>query len=169
MSGRFGTVVQVERVIKEGVPTVEVQVEADSESPETAEYMPPPNVDSLPMVGDEAMLEKAEGSGNTTAAGFGDPRNPGKAANGEYRAVGRDPETGEEVVEIWCKGNGHFEVNPLVPAYRIKLGKVEIDEDGNIKTPGEITGKAGTAAAVKLTTHLHATGVGPTQPPTPGT
>lgn len=39
---------------------------------------------------------------------------------------------------------------------------------GAITAGGEITAKAGTPAAVKVSTHTHPTGVGPSGPPTPG-
>lgn len=172
MTGRLGTVLLTERVTKgDGTPAVEVRVQVlDDDDAETAELLLPPNVDSLPLPGDEVVLEDSEGSGSSTATGFADAKNAGKAAGGEYRAVGRDPSTGAEVVEVWCKGDGSFEVNPLVPAYKIKLGKVEIDELGNITTPGEITGMAGSpATSVTLSKHLHPTGVGPSGKPQPGT
>lgn len=44
----------------------------------------------------------------------------------------------------------------------------DLTVSGDIKAAGEITAKNGTPASVKLSTHTHPTGVGPSGPPTPG-
>jgi hypothetical protein len=65
-------------------------------------------------------------------------------------------------------GDGLVEIKGLPAGEAYQIGPVRIDKQGNITTPGEITAKANTAP-VKLSTHLHDSGTGPTKPPTPGT
>lgn len=53
---------------------------------------------------------------------------------------------------------------------KITLNSVEIDSNGNLKAPGEVTAKsASPSTAVKLSTHFHGHPFGPTSAPTPGT
>ncbi len=175
MTGRLGKVSHCERVTKGEVPAVEVLVElGDDENPETvtAELLLEPGVDALPLPGDEVMIEEAEGQGETTANAFADPKNMGKAAAGEHRTYARDA-SGEVVCEVWCKADGTVAVTSIKSGSKLNLNGVLIDQQGNITAPGEVKAMAGTPEAplpgVKLSTHLHGTGVGPTTAPTPGT
>lgn len=175
MPGRLGKVSHCERVVKDGVPTVEVHVElGDADNPETvtAELLLEPGADALPLPGDEVLIEEMEGSGATKAQAFADPKNPGTAAEGEHRTYGRDA-NGDVVCEVWCKLDGTVAVKSIKAGSKIDLNGVLIDQQGNITTPGDVKAMAGTPEAplpgVKLSTHLHPTGVGPTSAPTPGT
>lgn len=174
-SGRLGKVSHCERVKKNGVPTVEVFVElGDDEHPETvtAELLSAPGVDALPLPGDEVVIEETEGSGDTIAQAFADIINEGKAADGEHRTYARDA-AGAVACEIWCKADGTVAVKSIKDGSKLNLNGVLIDQQGNITTPGDVKAMAGTPDApqpgVKLSTHLHPTGVGPTSAPTPGT
>jgi hypothetical protein len=95
MTGRLGKVSHCERTIKgdDGTPVVNVFVElGDDGHPETvtAELLAEPGVDALPLPGDEAMIEEAEGQGETSINAFADPKNAGKAEPGERRIYARD-------------------------------------------------------------------------------
>ena len=183
MTGRLGKVSHCERVIKGGVPAVEVLVElGDDEHPETvtAELLSEPGVDALPLPGDEVMIEEAEGAGETTANAFADPKNAGKAADGERRTYARDA-SGKVVVEAWLKGDGSGSLFnekgkfTLLPDGSLSYndGAFTVDVDGNAKFKGEVTAMAGTPTVplpgVTLSLHTHNSGVGPTTPPNPGT
>jgi hypothetical protein len=173
--GRLGKVVLCERVKKGDVPAVEVQVElGDDSHPETvtSEMLAEPGVDALPMPGDEVIIEEAEGAGETIAQAFADPKNEGKAAPGERRTYARDA-NGDVACEIWCKADGTVALKSIKAGGKIDLNGVLIDQQGNITVPGEVQAMIGMPDAplpgVKLSTHLHPTGVGPTSAPTPGT
>lgn len=171
MTARLGTVAHVERSSKDGVPTVEVHVEIGDETI-TAELMQEPGVDALPLPGDEVAIEEAEGAGDTIATAFADPKNTGTAEEGERRQYARDAE-GTLVCEIWQKKDGTIVLKSIASGSKLDLNGVLIDQQGNIVAPGEITAMAGTPEAplpgVKVSQHLHPTGVGPSGPPTPGT
>jgi hypothetical protein len=167
--GTIATVKSSERVNDAGVIGVNLQVEVGQDDEQTVELAQPPGVDSLPLAGDEVILQDSAGSGNEAAVGFVDPKNTGKAEPGEHRTYARDA-LGNVVAEIWARGSGDIEITSLKAGGKIKLGKVEIDEDGNILTPGDVTAMAKTPVAVTLSTHMHATAAnGPPSPPTPGT
>lgn len=161
--GTIATVKSSERVA-EGV---NLQVEVGDGDEETVELAQPPGVDSLPLPGDEPVLQESAGSGSQAAVGFIDPKNAGKAAEGEHRTYARSPD-GTVVAEIWTRNSGDIEITCIKAGGKIKLGKVEIDQDGNITTPAEVTAKAQTTP-VKLSTHMHPTAMGPSGAPTPGT
>jgi hypothetical protein len=172
VSGRLGTVVAVERVDVDGVPTVQVQVDLGDEEIVTAEHLGAPGEDALPLVGDEAMVQECEGAGATFCTGYADPKNAGGAQEGEHRRYARDDQ-GTLVCEVWLKRDGTIALRSVAAGSKVDLNGVLIDQQGNLTAPGEITAMAGTPDAplpgVKLSTHLHGTGVGPTTAPTPGT
>lgn len=169
--GRLGNVTGVERVEVEGTPTIRVEVDLGDEELVTAEHLSPSGVDAPPLVGDEVMLQPCEGHGATFCCSYADPKNAGVAEDGEYRTYARDDE-GTPVCEVWLKKDGTVAVRNIKSGSKIDLNGVLIDQQGNLTAPGEITAKVGTPDApqpgVKLSTHLHPTGVGPTSPPTPG-
>lgn len=165
MSGRRGTVTKTERV-PEGV---EVTVDFGGDDLASVEHYAPPGFDLLPRIGDEVLVEEADGAGAGTAVAYQDLKNVGTAAEGELRFYSRDAD-GAVAVEFWAKANGDLSITSIKTGGKVTINGVEIDQQGNITTPGEVTAKAETpATAVSLSTHLHPTGVGPTSPPTPGT
>lgn len=183
MSARLGKVAHCERVVEDSVPKVRVFVdEGDSENPELieAELLSEPGVDALPLPGDEVSIIESEGSGNTISQAFADLMNPGKAEQGERRTYAR-ADDGKIVAEVWLKKDGTVVTKNDKGKLTLHTdGTLEygdglfiVDLEGNVKFKGEVTAMAGTPDAplpgVKLSTHLHPTGVGPTSAPTPGT
>lgn len=173
MRGQIGIVESSERAEDEGAHVVEVQCDPGGGAAVTAEHYAPPGVDARPLPGDTVALQPSTGSGRMQAAGYADTRNEGKAEAGEHRVYARDA-NGEVVAEVWVKGNGDVAIRSIKAGGKVTINGVEIDQDGNIATPGavaasgEITAMA-TGPGVKLSTHLHPTAIGPTSPPTPGT
>jgi hypothetical protein len=180
MTGRLGKVSHCERTIKgdDGTPVVNVFVElGDDGHPETvtAELLAEPGVDALPLPGDEAMIEEAEGQGETSINAFADPKNAGKAEPGERRIYARDA-SGKVVFEVWIKGDGSGSLINEKGKFTLLAdgsldhndGAFTCDPQGNAAFKGEVTAMAQTTP-VRLSTHLHGTGVGPTTAPTPGT
>jgi hypothetical protein len=177
MTARLGSVVLVERVVKGGVPTVEVQVSIADETI-TAELLLGPGCDSLPIQGDEVLLSEGEGAGATYAMAFGDAKNAGTAEGGEWRGYSRDAD-GDVIAECWLKKDGTAVTKNKNGSLTLKPdgtldygdGLFVVDLEGNAKFKGEVTAKAGTPEAplpgVKLSTHKHGSGVGPTTPPLP--
>jgi hypothetical protein len=167
--GSIAEVEKVERVTNEdGVPGVDVTCDPGGEERFTAHHIQPVGDDALPLPGDYAETVDAPGAGAEDAVGYVDVRNVGVALPGEKRTYARNL-AGEVVCEIWAKRNGDVELRSIAAGGKIILNGAEIDQQGNFTTPGEVTAKAETPAAVKLSTHLHPTGVGPAGPPTPGT
>jgi len=174
-----GIVQLFERVVKDGVPLVEVQVDTGGGQLLTLEHVDSCGVDAPPLAGDGAAIGESTGVGAARSAGYIDAKNAGKALGGERRSYARDPDTGEIVCEIWLKSPGKIavtaikagadiELSTVASGGEIILNGVKIDTAGNITTPGDVTAKLG-PTAVKLSSHLHPTGVGPSGAPTPGT
>lgn len=177
----IGEVLRVERDTEEGAHVTNVVVDTGGGSNVTAEYFPAPGDDSPPCVGDMVTLGESEGAGSMAVTGANDARNAGKAEGGERRFYARDPD-GVPVSEVWLKGDGTLEMTGIKCGWKI-IGKSDgtveingatIDTSGNLKTPGEVSASGEVTAmaagpGVKLSTHQHPTGVGPSGPPTPGT
>lgn len=166
----MGTTVVVEsfeRISDDNGYAVEVKVDPSGGAKDECEHYACLGEDSPPLLGDFGAADDAPGAGGQRIVGYLDALNEGKALGGEKRIYGRTPD-GELAGEVWIHGDGLIEIMSLRPGGRYKIGKVLIDENGNITTPGEITGKSDTTP-VKLSTHLHPTGVGPSDKPTPGT
>jgi hypothetical protein len=164
---KSGIVQLFERVVKDGVPLVEVQADAGGGELLTLEHVDSCGEDAPPLAGDHVAISESTGEGAARSAGYADTKNPGVALGGEKRVYGRTPE-GEVSGYVHFHGDGLIDIQGLAAGQRYQIGKVLIDADGNITTPGDITVKADTAP-VKVSTHQHPTGVGPSGPPTPGT
>ena len=148
----------------------EVKVDPGGGALVTAELFEGSGVDAPPLDGDLVALVDGPGRGTKLAVAAWDPKNAGKAAQGEYRIIARDPLTGAPVAELWIKGNGDLDITSIKPGGKVTINGVEIDQEGNLKTPGEVTAKAASpATSVTLSRHLHPTGTGPSGAPTPGT
>lgn len=137
--------------------------------------------DSRPLPDDFVAAVPSTGSGNAMAVAYLDPKNAGEAAAGEKRIYARDS-GGDPVVWFWLKNDGSAIVDngsgsiELGADGVVTINGATIDTDGNIATPGdvaadgEVTAQAAVPASkVGLSTHLHLTGMGPSDPPTGGT
>lgn len=166
---RTGIVQSVERITTDdGLPLVEVTVDAGGGELLTLEHFADSGDDSLPIAGDVVAISESTGQGALRTAGYVDTKNAGAALGGEKRFIGRAPD-GTLAAFIHVHGDGLIEIKGLLAGEAYKIGKVLIDKDGNITTPGEITAKAGTPQLVTLTQHAHTTGTGPSGPAIPGT
>jgi len=141
----------------------------------TAENFSPAGVDSQPVEGDFFATHDGPGTGDEIVSGYHDPKPSNrKAEAGETRTYARDS-NGAVVCEVWCKADGTVAINSIKTGSVLNLNGVEIDQDGNISTPGvigaqgEITTDANPLGSVSLSTHDHNSAMGPTSPPTPGT
>lgn len=167
--GRSIEVKKTERVVREGAQLLEVTCAPGDGDDVTVEYHAPPGDDSPPLPGDYAHLTETRGAGAEAAVGFQDITNPGEAEDGEKRLYGRAP-SGTVVAVVWLKGDGTVVVTNLSGKSLELAPNGDITIKGNLLVEGEVTAKsANPATAVKLSTHLHPTGVGPTGAPTPGT
>lgn len=166
---KTGLVQSFERVTADdGTPLVDVTLDAGGGELLTIEHVDSCGEDAPPLAGDYAAIGESTGQGAVRSAGYTDAKNAGKALGGEKRIFARDP-SGAVVAELWMNVTEKVvDVQALVPGWRYRFGKLEIDEDGNLTTPGEITAKAGTPQLVTLTQHTHPTGVGPSGPAIPG-
>lgn len=168
MTARTAEVLDPERKTGD-VPTLDVKVEIASGDNLTADHFDSSGVDAPPLPGDNALIVEHAGEGGGAVSGYHDPKNAGTALPGERRTYARDA-AGTIVAEIWAKRDGTVKITSIAAGSKLNLNGVEIDQDGNMTVPGEVTAKAASpATSVKLSTHLHPTGVGPTSAPTPGT
>jgi hypothetical protein len=134
-----------------------------------------PGIDAPPLEGDSVALSESHGSGAEQAVGYEDTRNAGSAAGGEIRLYARDAD-GAPMCTIWLRGDGRVQLSnengsfEMAANGNVTINGAVIDADGNITTPGEVTAMdASPSTSVKLSTHVHGSGVGPTTAPTPGT
>ena len=164
---KTGIVQLFERVVIDGVPLVEVQVDAGGGELLTLEHVDSCGNDAPPLPGDSAAIGESSGEGAARSAGYADTKNEGVALAGEKRIYGRAPD-GSVAGFVWFHGDGLVEIKGLAAGEKYKIGKVLIDAEGNITTPGEITVKS-ESAPVKVSSHLHPTGTGPSGPPQVGT
>jgi hypothetical protein len=165
---KLAFVQSIERNQDENGPIVEVIADTGGGTLLTLEHFDGAGEDSPPLPGDLVALDESTGQGAARAVGYADPKNAGTALAGEKRIFARDPD-GTVVAEFWLRSSEKLiDVQGLSPGWRYRLGKLEIDENGNLTTPGEITAKAGTPAMVTLTQHTHPTGTGPSGPAIPG-
>lgn len=176
--GRLGEVQSFERT--EDGP--DVTVDAGGGDLATAQHFEPAGYDAQPLPGDTAATQSSAGAGHEQALGYLDAKNDGKAEPGEARIYARRAD-GTPVCEFWLKASGDIEITSLPAAGgKIIINGVEIDQQGNITTPGAVdaTGNITSAALVQgnevasatvhLTTHVHTSAAAgaPTSPPTPG-
>lgn len=159
-----------ERIADDNGNGVEIKVDQADQTLLTLENFPPLGDDAPPLAGDFVAIKDSTGRGNSQAVGFIDSKNAGVALGGEKRIYARDPTDGSVVAEIWLKGAGDIAITSIKAGGKITLNGVEIDQQGNITAPGEVTAMAATPATkVTLSHHMHATaGTGPPSPPTPG-
>ena len=116
----------------------------------TAQHFTAPGDDSRPLPGDYASLSDAAGTGNQTATGYHDPKNPPKAEPGEKRIYARDS-TGAVVAEMWLKASGDILISNG-PGVFTMLADGSVNINGLVISPdGEITNKKG----ISLSDHKH--------------
>lgn len=171
--GRVAIVLSFERgTEKDGTPRVDVKCDPGGGANITAEHFTAAGEDAPPLPGDAVSLGESNGSGLEVATGYQDPKNAGKAEPGEHRVYARNPD-GTVMCEIHLKGAGAIELSNDKGHFKLgadgvaDINGAKIDTQGNITTPGDVTAMS-LAAPVKLSTHLHPTGMGPSGPPTPG-
>src|SRR6478609_8297995 len=142
MMGTTAVVTATERVSDDEGEGLIVTIDEHGAALEEAEHYAPAGDDSPPLPGDFPAVDKAPGRGNKRITGYVDPKNKGKALEGEKRFYSRNPDTGEEVAAGWWHGDGLIEFTSLKAGVGFRFGAVEIDDKGNITTPGAIRGKA---------------------------
>jgi|SRR6185369_16368665 len=162
---KTAVVQSVERISDDDGHRVEVQVDAGGGELLTLEHVDSCGEDSPPRPGDYAAVSESTGQGAVRSAGYVDTKNVGVALAGEKRIYGRAPD-GSVAGFVHFHGDGLVEIKGLAAGERYKIGPVEIDAQGNITTPGDITVKKDTNP-VTLSLHKHGSGTGPTTPPLP--
>lgn len=161
---RDAVVLRTERVSGEDGHGLDVVVDP-GDQPITAPHYAPPGVDAVPLPGDFLALSQGSGSGAENAVGYADVSAAGLAQPGEIRLYCRNA-GGDTVSSIWLKGDGTV---AITATGNVTINGVTITPAGAITAPGEVTAMAVTpATAVKLSTHLHPTPLGPTGSPAPG-
>lgn len=141
----------------------------------TAHHFSCPGDDSHPLPGDSVATSTSTGAGNEHAVGYIDTANEPEADEGEKRLYSRDSDGAVKAV-VWLKNDGSVLIEngsgviEMAAGGDVTINGVVIDTDGNITAPGEVSAKADLPLTkVGLSTHLHPTAMGPTDPPTGGT
>lgn len=172
--GRVAIVLSFERgEDQDGAPKSEIKCDPGGGANITAAHFAPPGCDAPPLPADMVALEQSTGAGLEQASGYQDPMNAGKALPGEHRLYARDDD-GNVVCEFHLKGTGSLRLEngkgfiDLAADGVVDINGVKFSTTGALVAPGEVTAN-GASAPVKLSTHLHPTGMGPSGAPTPGT
>jgi hypothetical protein len=173
VSDGVATVLASERTTEDGAHVVDVTADLGGGDNATLDHFAPPGVDALPLPGDGAAISGGASTGGEQATGYNDPKNEGKAQPGEMRVYARNA-AGEVVCEIWLKNDGSIDGRNANGFFGLQAdgtfgaNGVTISPTGALEAPLEITAMA-SAVPVKLSTHTHPTGTGPSGPPMPGT
>lgn len=171
--GLIGTLLRFVRGTVDDAEVSEATIDPGGDANLTAQHFGAPGDDSHPLAGDYVAVAESPGTGNVHVTGYLDPANAGQAAAGEKRLYSRDGD-GAPIAVIWLKADGTIEIRndngsiELAAGGDVMINGVVIDTSGNVTAPGEVTAKDG-PNSVGLSTHLHATAMGPSDPPTPGT
>lgn len=158
---------------EEGANVSDVKIDPGGGANITAQHFGPPGDDSYPLPDDYVAVVPAGGSGTESAVGYIDTENQAQALAGEKRLYSRDANGAVKTV-IWLKNDGSLVIQngagtiQMATGGTVTINGVTIDTNGNIVAPGEVTAMNG-PSSVKLSTHLHPTAMGPSDPPTPGT
>lgn len=171
-------VVSTHREAVESKPVTEVRLDTGGNAV-TADHFDGAGEDALPLPGDVAEYGYGAPAGSLEIIGYHDPKNQGLAGPGEKRIYARNPNSGTIVCQILLGSGGAINIDGLVNGGTAVLDPsdgswtingVRIDKQGNITTPGEVMAMStGPGTGVKLSTHVHPTGTGPSGPPTTGT
>lgn len=151
--GMIATVLQWLSSTVNGEQVRECLVDPGTGANATAQVLLPPGLDAQGLPGDYVAC--IEIGGGRAAVAWHDPQIQPIASGGELAFFSRSA-PGVRAALIHLKANGS-----------IMLNGVEITALGEIKAPLEVSAMNATVP-VKLSTHLHPTGMGPSGPPTPG-
>lgn len=144
--GLVGRIVSFVRGSRGTANKADVIVDPGSGANVTGEHFSDVGDDSQPLLTDIPVVMPINGGRRFVVVGYIDGVNVGKTAPGEKRIYARDP-AGAPKAELWLKGDGTFLAN----------GLVEIDADGNITTPGDISAKDIEAESITVTGDIEAT------------
>ncbi len=130
------------------------------------DHFGPAGLDSQPLKGDLVNLVNGPQTGLGVVSGYHDIKGNLEAEPGESRLYARDS-SGGVVCDIWLKADGDIVINSINSGKDVIINGVKIDSSGNISAPGEVSANSETVP-INLTTHTHATAMGPTGPSLPG-
>lgn len=174
MADGVAIVVKATRTTDEGAHVVDVEADPGGGNNATLDHFTPPGIDALPLPGDAAAIGDGAGTGVEQTTGYNDPKNEGKARPGEIRVYARREADGSVVCDVWLKGDGSIRGENEAGGYfelkadgSFEVNGVKVTLTGAVEAPLEITAMAA-AVPVKLSTHTHPTGTGPSGPPMPG-
>lgn len=177
---RPGKVLEYTRVQTDaGISISDAKCELTEGNTVTARHYQAPGDDAFPLVGDFAVL--VEAGGEYIALAFFDPEFQPLAEKGERLLTSRSG-LGALKAKVHLKSDGTITLNDKVtisPEGDITTdGKIQAK--GNIQSDADIKAQQNVSAGmevtalsvgpgVKLSTHMHGSGTGPTSPPTLGT
>lgn len=104
--GRVGKVLEFIRAVRNGAKLSDVKVNLGARENATAEHFGAPGDDAFPLNTDYVLSVGTNRTGREAVVGYADIINEPKATPGDRRIIGRDADTGVEVVETWLKSDG---------------------------------------------------------------
>lgn len=182
--GRIGRLLSFVRVVLRETKASDVQVDRGGADNRTPQHFSDVGDDSFPLPGDYVATVGQAGTGRDSAVGYIDPKNQQKATAGDKRIYARDPETGDEVVEVWLKSTGEAEVRNDTGIFVVRadgsirgsnpsgnfelqaggdfvVNGVTIAVDGTITTPTAVNSPSVVANGKELAGHTHPAGSPP--------
>lgn len=170
-----------------GLQQLQATMLADDVADESTEHMQPGGLSHVPLAGAEGVFLTVAGvrDDGVLIAVSNRANRPKNSAAGEtvvYNAGDRQSTIrlmqdgsivarsgGSNQSTITMDADGNITVSSAA-GRKVTINTVEIDANGNLSAPGEVTAKSGSpGTSVKLSTHLHGHPMGPTSGPTPGT
>lgn len=165
--GGVARVLTTDKEQRNGANVAGVQHDPGGGAVATGDHYSAPGDDAVPLPGDYAITTDVRREGGEDVVGYIDPKNEHKAGPGEKRIYGRDPSTGDAVVELWLKSDGSMIGQnalgffALLANGNVNINGVIIDPSGNITTPASVAAPSIVASGKELAGHDHPAGTPP--------
>lgn len=169
--GRVAKLLEFIRTLSFDANTSDAKVDNAGGDIIRAPHSGPAGDDAHPLPGDYAVLVETPRHGGFAAVGYVDPKNQQTAQAGERRIYARDPQTGDQIAQVWLKKDGTivaendgvtFTLSPDGTARTDNgAGYIELKPDGVVEINGATVPTSGdviTASGVSLDNHTHAQG-----------
>lgn len=139
--GLIGVVREFIRTKRGTANVSDVVVSTGGGANSTAPHFSASGDDAPALPSDAAAMVRIDevGAGRTMIVGYIDPKNAQTAQPGDRRVYARDPETGDQVAELWLKSTGEITLSNA-------LGAIVLGSDGFVNINGVTFSPAGAVA-----------------------
>lgn len=166
--GRVNKLLSFERSSVDDTKVNDVKVNRGAGDNRTLQHFSDTGDDSVPLPGDYVQSSSQVGTGRDSAVGYIDPKNEQKSSAGDKRIYARDPDSGEQVAEVWLKNSGEILIQNDKAYVKISAsgvcemnnsaGYIKILESGVIEMNGArvtVEGDFVTPYGVSSSNHTH--------------